>query len=200
MKKIIIEIMKVEYKLEGNWKAGWALDLHTISSVKNANGGFDNTYTDIGYALNQLKYHHSTEKLNYLGNQLVKFMNTRMVTPYLDVILPVPPSNQRDIQPVYEIASLLAKGVDKKIDFNFLLKNRSTSQLKSMQDPQERERELSGVFSLKNPTLYQGKKILLVDDLYRSGSTLKEITRVLYEQGKVSNVYVVTLTKTRVNR
>lgn len=192
--------MKVEYKLEGNWKAGWALDLHTISSVKNANGGFDNTYTDIGYALNQLKYHHSTEKLNYLGNQLVKFMNTRMVTPYLDVILPVPPSNQRDIQPVYEIASLLAKGVDKKIDFNFLLKNRSTSQLKSMQDPQERERELSGVFSLRNPTLYQGKKILLVDDLYRSGSTLKEITRVLYEQGKVSNVYVVTLTKTRVNR
>ena len=192
--------MKVEYKLEGNWKAGWALDLHTISSVKNANGGFDNTYTDIGYALNQLKYHHSTEKLNYLGNQLVKFMNTRMVTPYLDVILPVPPSNQRDIQPVYEIASLLAKGFDKKIDFNFLLKNRSTSQLKSMQDPQERERELSGVFSLGNPTLYQGKKILLVDDLYRSGSTLKEITRVLYEQGKVSNVYVVTLTKTRVNR
>ena len=168
--------------------------------MKNANGGFDNTYTDIGYALNQLKYHHSTEKLNYLGNQLVKFMNTRMVTPYLDVILPVPPSNQRDIQPVYEIASLLAKGVDKKIDFNFLLKNRSTSQLKSMQDPQERERELSGVFSLRNPTLYQGKKILLVDDLYRSGSTLKEITRVLYEQGKVSNVYVVTLTKTRVNR
>lgn len=192
--------MKMEYKLQGNWKAGWALDLHTISSVKNANGGFDNTYTDIGYALNQLKYHHSTEKLNYLGNKLVEFMNTRMVTPYLDIILPVPPSNQRDIQPVYEIASLLAKGIDKKIDFNFLLKNRSTSQLKSMQDPQERERELSGVFSLKNPTQYQGKKILLVDDLYRSGSTLKEITRVLYEQGKVSNVYVVTLTKTRVHR
>ena len=69
-----------------------------------------------------------------------------------------------------------------------------------MHDPQERERALSGVFSLSNPALYKGKKVLLVDDLYRSGSTLKEITRVLYEQGKVSNVYVVTLTKTRVNR
>ena len=190
----------MEYKLEGNWKAGWALDLHTVSSVKNANGGFDNTYTDLGYALNQLKYHHSIEKLNYLGNQLVIFMNTRMVTPYLDVILPVPPSNQRDIQPVYEIASLLAQGINKKIDFNFLLKNRTTPQLKAMQDPQERARALSGVFSLSNPTLYRGKKVLLVDDLYRSGSTLNEITRVLYEQGKVSNVYVVTLTKTRVNR
>ncbi|MEQ1420364.1 hypothetical protein [Acinetobacter indicus] len=46
-----------------------------------------------------------------------------MVTPYLDVIIPVPPSNQRDIQPVYEIASLLAQGINKKVDFHFLLKN-----------------------------------------------------------------------------
>ncbi|MEQ1418316.1 ComF family protein [Acinetobacter indicus] len=69
-----------------------------------------------------------------------------------------------------------------------------------MHDPQEREKALSGVFSLSNPTLYKGKKVLLVDDLYRSGSTLKEITHVLYKQGQVSNVYVVTLTKTRVNR
>lgn len=190
----------MEYKLDGNWKAGWALDLHTISSVKNANGGFDNTYTDIGYALNQLKYHHSTEQLNYLGSKLVEFMKTRMVTPYLDVIIPVPPSTHRDIQPVYEIASLLAVGINKKIDFNFLLKNRSTSQLKAIQDPLERERALSGVFSLSNPAFYKGKKVLLVDDLYRSGSTLSEITRILYEQGEVSNVYVVTLTKTRVNR
>lgn len=190
----------MEHKLEGNWKIGWAIDLHTISSVKNANGSFDNTYTDIGLALNQLKYHHNIQKLNYLGARLTTFMNTRMVTPYLDVIIPVPPSNQRDIQPVYEISLLLGQAINKKVDFNFVLKNRNTSQLKAMSDPQERERELSGVFSLSNPTLYKGKKVLLVDDLYRSGSTLKEITRVLYEQGQVSNVYVVTLTKTRVNR
>lgn len=190
----------MEYKLDGNWKAGWALDLHTLSSVKNANGTFDNTYTDIGKALNQLKYHNDQNQLNYLVSRLTTFMKTRMVTSYLDVIIPVPPSKQRDFQPVYAMADFLGKNINKKVDFNFLLKNRSTSQLKEMQDPQERERALSGIFSLSNPALYEGKKVLLVDDLYRSGSTLKEITRVLYAQGKVSNVYVVTLTKTRVNR
>ena len=44
------------------------------------------------------------------------------------------------------------------------------------------------------------KKILLIDDLFRSGSTLNEIASVLYQNAGVQNVYVVTLTKTRVNR
>ena len=47
---------------------------------------------------------------------------------------------------------------------------------------------------------YKGKDVLLFDDLYRSGTTLKEITHMLYEQGKVKSVYIVTMTKTRVNR
>lgn len=44
------------------------------------------------------------------------------------------------------------------------------------------------------------KKVLLIDDLFRSGSTLNEIASVLYKDAGVQNVYVVTLTKTRVNK
>ena len=47
---------------------------------------------------------------------------------------------------------------------------------------------------------YEGKNVLLFDDLYRSGTTLKELTSVLYKYGKVKNVYIITMTKTRVNR
>ena len=46
----------------------------------------------------------------------------------------------------------------------------------------------------------RGKKVLLFDDLYRSGSTLNEITNTLYEEGGVSDVYVLTITKTRSNK
>jgi predicted amidophosphoribosyltransferase len=42
--------------------------------------------------------------------------------------------------------------------------------------------------------------VLLFDDLYRSGETLKEITRVLMEEGQVSKVFVLTITKTRRKR
>lgn len=191
----------MEQKLDGNWKIGWALDLHTISSVKTENGGYDTTYTTIGKALYELKYHQDKNHLDYLSQELINFMNTRKVTRYLDVIIPVPPSNlERTFQPVYELGLRLAEKIDVPINFEYLLKNSSTSQLKSIDNSDEREKALTGVFSLKNPNLYKGKKVLLFDDLYRSGTTLREITRVLYQSGGVSNVYVVTLTKTRVKR
>jgi len=28
--------------LDGNWKAGWALDLHTLNSTQNSDGSFSN--------------------------------------------------------------------------------------------------------------------------------------------------------------
>ena len=53
---------------------------------------------------------------------------------------------------------------------------------------------------LSDPNKYRDKKVLIIDDLYRSGTTLNEISKVLYEQAYVNNVYVVTLTHTRSNR
>jgi competence protein ComFC len=43
----------------------------------------------------------------------------------------------------------------------------------------------------------QGRNILLLDDLYRSGATLNAITMVLKNEGKADKVYALTLTKTR---
>ena len=43
-------------------------------------------------------------------------------------------------------------------------------------------------------------KILLVDDLYRSGTTLRVATDLLKTTGKAEKVSVLTMTKTRSNR
>lgn len=186
--------------LRGNWKAGWALDLHTISSTKLPSGCFDNHYTELGLALNRLKYHDDFEQLPFLIEQISLFLKTRWVLPYLDVIFPVPASKQRKRQPVYEIACGVAEKVNKPIDFNFIKKVKNTFELKSMHDPDERRAALSGAFEIANENYYRNKKILLIDDLFRSGTTLQEITSVLYQDAGVQNVYVLTLTKTRVNR
>ena len=42
--------------------------------------------------------------------------------------------------------------------------------------------------------------ILLFDDLFRSGATLRAITEVLMQQGQAFTVRVLTLTKTRRNQ
>ncbi len=93
----------MSYKIHGRWKAGWALDLHTVSSIKNDDGTYTTTRSTIGEALFQLKYRNQVQNVDFLVNELVNFLNTRMVLPYIDVIIATPPSVQRNFQPVYEI-------------------------------------------------------------------------------------------------
>jgi len=185
--------------INGNWKAGWALDIHTIKSIPLDNGKFDTTYTEIGKALNELKYHQKYEYIDLLANEVVAFLKTRMVTPYLHVIIPIPPSKKRNIQPVVAIAERVSQILNIPLDFNYIIKTKTTSELKSITDVKEREALLSNAFSIQD-LRYKDKKVLLFDDLFRSGTTLKEVSKTLYTLGGVQNVYIVTLTKTRSKR
>lgn len=52
-----------------------------------------------------------------------------------------------------------------------------------------------GVFKLTDKNMIKDKKVLLMDDIYASGVTLNEITRMLKEKG-AKNILVLTLVKT----
>ena len=111
--------------LKGNWKAGWAIEFHTISSIPLGNGIFYTTYTKTGEALNKLKYHDDFSQIPILAQIAVNFLRTRLVTLYLDVILPVLPSRlDRTIQPVWEIAKEISKILNICIDFDYLYKKK----------------------------------------------------------------------------
>jgi len=187
------------YEIQGGWKAGWSIDLHTVSSIPLPDGGFDTTYTTTGKALNQLKYHSDSSQIELLAKIAVEFLRTRMVTPYLNAIISVPPSFSRQLQPVQEIAKKISESLGIPHDLEYLIKTRPTNQLKGVTDQKEREKIISGAFKVAD-LRYKNRKILLFDDLFRSGTTLNEITKIFYNDGQVQNVYVVTLTKTRVNR
>lgn len=198
-KNIMQTIINSPISIRGNWKAGWALDIHTIKSIPLGNGKYDTTYTQTGKALNDLKYHNNYSQIDILANEVIAFLRTRMVTPYINVIIPTPASKNREIQPVFAIAKKVSQALGIPMDTSYIIKNKSTNELKSIDSPIEREKVLLNAFSLQD-LRYQNKKILLFDDLFRSGSTLKEITKILYYNGEVQNVYVVTLTKTRSKR
>ncbi|MUJ39700.1 ComF family protein [Aliivibrio fischeri] len=188
----------MSYTIKGNWKGGWALDIHTTDSIKLPNGKFKNTYTDIGESLNKLKYDNQYSEIDTLAKHVVTFLNTLMVTPYLHVIVPTPPSKQRRIQPVHEIAKKVSEKMNIPFDSNYVVKVKDTGQLKTIDNAQERSNLLNNAFTVSDS--YKHKKVLIIDDLFRSGSTLNELTKTMYNSGKVNNVYVVTLTKTRVHR
>ncbi len=188
-----------EIILSGNWKAGWAIDLHTIKSIYIESGGFDTTYTYTGESLNKLKYHNDYSQISILSKIATDFLRTRIVTPNINVIIPVPPSDfNRERQPVFEIAKEISLNMDIPLDEYYIEKIKVTHQLKKIETKRKRENILSDAFKVRD-LRYKNKQVLLFDDLYRSGSTLKEITKILYN-AKVNNVYVLTLTKTRIKK
>ncbi len=118
-----------------------------------------------------------------------------------DYIIPVPSSNkERDIQPVLKISKALGIRVNVPVEEHALIKQGTSPELKNLTDTYERERLLRQYMTLQNGYTFEGKNILLLDDLYRSGSTLTIATEILYQLGKAGNVMVLTMTKTRSNQ
>ncbi len=186
--------------LKGNWEKGWALDLNTIRQDAKENDLVLIKRTQIGEQLYQLKYFGNTKLLQPLGNIAADFISRNIMQFGLSVIIPAPPSKlDRSFQPVFKLAQHIGKKLNLIVDFDYLLKTEKTPQLLDIKDASQRKDILEGIFKVKDDR-YQGKNILLFDDLYSSGETLKAITSTLKSEGKAGQVFVLTLTKTRVNR
>ena len=59
---------------------------------------------------------------------------------------------------------------------------------------EERRKNVRGAFSLNPQKPIEGKRLLLVDDVYTSGATVNECSRSL-KQGGAKKVYVITLAR-----
>ena len=68
--------------------------------------------------------------------------------------------------------------------------------MKYVFDYDERWKLLEGLHEVVR-TKVEGRKVLLFDDLFRSGATMNSITAALYEGGQASEVFALTLTRTR---
>jgi len=82
---------------------------------------------------------------------------------------------------------------------DFLEKKTGGPQLKNVNDPEERKKLLRESLHIVGTYSIKGKSVLLVDDLFRSGSTLEVATELLRQAG-AAWVCALTMTKTRSNR
>lgn len=188
-------------KINGPWRFGIVLDWHTVASnvVGENDFGhpiFDTTRSEIGELLYKFKYRSCLQALNQIivlamgkiGGAKGKF----------DLVLPVPPSKPNRTV-TQDIAAGLATGLAAPTSTTALIKVRATNELKYVNDPVRRKELLAGAFAADS-TQINGKSVLLVDDLYRSGATLEAATEVAYAQGGASGVCVFAVTRTRVHR
>lgn len=187
--------------LEGNWRSGKAFDLHTVSSThlgvdEYGHDRFENTRSEMGELVYQLKYRSDRSA----AQKIAELLDGIKGIEGFDYLVPIPPTKKnRPFRPVEVIAEALGarRGVKVLPD---LLINDGDEELKGISDPVERNERLKKAMRLNAKADIAGKKLLLVDDLYRSGSTLTVATDLLYREGKAETVSVLTMTKTRSNR
>tara|TARA_R110002096_G_scaffold344921_7_gene538208 strand:+ start:173727 stop:174269 length:543 start_codon:yes stop_codon:yes gene_type:complete len=179
------------------------LDVQTISSTfagyyPNGREKFDTIRSEVGELVYQLKYKAQTGSADTIAEMMAEhFANKPIILSHIDLVLPMPASTRRAVQPVYSIASELAKKLEKTYTENAIQKTKQTPSLKNITDAEERRDVLEGAFEGVKAQL-EGKGVLLVDDLYRSGATANAVTLALIAAG-ASRVYFLAATRTRSN-
>lgn len=173
--------------LRGPWVAGFALDVHTTGSTflgHNAYGHpvFDTGRSPIGELLYRLKYRGDKDALREIVDTVAGFLLGTWKLQ-ADILVPVPPSNTaRRNQPVMEVAVSISDLCHIPLCDSCVTKVKSTAQLKDVFELAKRSALLRDAFAVDR-TMTAGKKILVFDDLYRSGATAGAMSRLLASQG-----------------
>jgi len=190
-------------RLPGDWDAGYALDVHTLRSEflgHNEYGEeeYDTRRSAVGELLYRLKYRGDRSVVRVLAEAAAGFVLGRNWP--VDVLVMVPPTRtERRFQPVRLLARETGSLLKKSVYPNCVVKVQATPELKTVRDFAERLRLLEGAYAVSTHGI-RDRSVLLIDDLYRSGATLAAVTQALRARGEVKRVYVLTFTRTRVNR
>jgi competence protein ComFC len=188
-------------KIRGKWAEGFALDLYTTSSTFLGYDGyghpqFETVRSELGELLYKLKYRADPSAVDSIAETAAEFLKEKWRID-VDLIVPVPPSNTgRKRQPVLEVARAISDRTGIDLCLECLVKVKQTPQLKNVFDFKERVAVLEGAFTAEKAKI-QGKRVLLFDDLFRSGATMNTITECLMTEGGAEVVYALTLTRTR---
>ena len=182
-------------EVEGNWTEGYTLDKHSLYSIplgENEFGHmmFDTKRTELGELLYKMKYNGHTDTSAEILELISPFLDDWLLDKNIDFVIPIPPTQKRILQPVFAVASQIAQYYGFDYDLNIF---RKTSDVQA-KDMSEDDKNLFGCIEmLKHST--KSHNVLLVDDLYQTGSTAKECVRLLLEDANINNIYYLALTR-----
>ncbi|MCS6937145.1 MAG: phosphoribosyltransferase family protein [Candidatus Bipolaricaulota bacterium] len=174
--------------LRGPWDEGWTLDLHSYRTTAGCQ------LTELGHLTRKYKYRGRIDLADRLTDRIIGLMEQHPSLKTIDGIVTVPSSVQRLYDPVCLLGQVLAQRLGITLLKGILQKTRRTEPQKEMRTRAQKRANVAGAFAVRGDV--RGKSLLVLDDLYDSGETLKEVTRVLQRAGARS-VKVLTLTRTR---
>ncbi len=145
----------------------------------------------------QIKYKNKREYLDFYGEALAARYEKQIRRMQVDAIVPVPVHRSRRRRRGFNQAELLAEVMGKRLGIpvaaDALIRTKKTLPQKEL-SAMERLKNLSGAF-LAGKIPSGTRSVLLVDDIYTTGSTMEACARALKNAG-VEHVYFAVICMT----
>ena len=173
---------------------GWCLKSRPPFDRAEAAGLYEEKLRE---AVHLFKYQGRTEMVRPLSGYMSEHLEPPFYPPEADVILPVPLHLKRLKERGFNQALLLAKALFRPwpgmIRFDLLLRERWTEPQINLKGA-ERRKNVREAFSVPDRSEIQGRRVMLVDDVFTTGATVGECARILKKAG-AAQVLVLTLAR-----
>lgn len=148
--------------------------------------------SNVGNALHRSKYENGGDFPDFLLRLTLKAFRKTFGNQKFDMILYVPPTHSGDL--VKNFAIKISKTLNIPI-CHTLIKTRETQEQKVFQNGYSKKDNIANAFGCRNMSKIQGKRIILIDDIFDSGATIKEIGKMLTQNG-AHVIAPITIAKT----
>ena len=181
----------ISKEVEGH-PCGACLTHRKYFTMARALGAYEGSLRE---AVHRWKYEGKTRLTPFFGEWMAVGLNHYWKSDSFDLLLPVPLHTQRLRERGFNQALLLVKELSRRIGIPYektiLQKKRPTIPQVNLSGV-EREKGVRGAFHVIGKKELEGRSVLLVDDVYTTGATVNECSRVL-RRGGAERVDVFTL-------
>jgi ComF family protein len=190
--------LKCGQKLENS-----RLQENGCKSCRNKNYFFDRALSVCEYSgvvkkcIQLFKYKRKLKLGRNLSKIMIKFLKDHVNAQTIDLITAVPLHRTKLKERGFNQAEVLAENIRLNLNlpatFNNLRRLRKTRS--QYQLPVEKRRlNLQGAFDCSDKTVFKDKTVLIVDDIFTTGSTLNECSKVIKSAG-AKKVYTLTMAR-----
>ena len=163
-------------------------------SVARSVGKFEEPLLDV---IHQFKYKGKIAVGGTLGRLMAEFEYDSFSIEGYSLILPVPLHQGRLKERGFNQSVILAREIAMKysihLDFGILKRTIHTKPQTGL-GKKQRSMNVKGAFEVTDRGRIDGERVVLIDDVYTTGSTVRECARVLVKNG-VEEVAVLTLAR-----
>ncbi len=150
-------------------------------------------------AILHFKFHNRPESYRAFA-EMILFALRKEDLPEIDVLAAVPVHKNRLKKREYNQSDLIAKFLSDRLKIPYadteLIKIKDAPPQSTVKKAKDRFKNIEGAFKVTEKSAFSGKNVLLIDDIFTTGATISEVTKMLLKSG-ATKVYTVTIAKTK---